>query len=83
MPEVLFLLPAALAVLLLRAALRAAERRGWIRLHGRGAGTLTAGLGAVDELLSPHRHEVQVQRRHDEGMPAPADSGDPPLPSPS
>ena len=64
-------------VVLLFAALTAADRRGWIRLRARGKGSATMGLAAIDDVFHPSasqaRHVLQEQKRMGQRAPTPGD----------
>ena len=64
-------------VVLLFAALTAADRRGWIRLRARGKGSATMGLAAMEDIFHPSasqaRQVLQEQKRIGQRAPAPGD----------
>lgn len=64
-------------VVLLLAALTAADRRGWIRLRASGKGSATMGLAAMDDVFHPSasqaRHVLQEQKRMGQRAPTPGD----------
>jgi hypothetical protein len=64
-------------VVLLFAALTAADRRGWIRLSVRRKGSATMGLAAIDDVFHPSasqaRQVLQEQKRMVQRAPTPGD----------
>ena len=62
-------------VVLLFAALTAADRRGWIRLRARGKGSATMGVAAMDDIFHPSasqaRQVLQEQKRVGQRAPTP------------
>jgi len=66
-----------IGVVLLLAALTAADRRGWIRLRARGKGSATMGLAIMDDIFHPSasqaRQVLQEQKRMGQRAPTPGD----------
>ena len=64
-------------VVLLFAALSAADRRGWVRLRASGKGSATMGLAAMDDIFHPSasqaRQVLQEQKRMVQHAPTPGD----------
>lgn len=70
---------AALVVALGR-CLAAAERRGWIRLHGTGKGSASAAFGVMEDIFTPGRNQArqlqEEQKRVGNRAPTPGDGLD-------
>lgn len=49
-----------------------AQRRGWVDFSDRHKGSGGGGLGAVDEVFNPTRHEAQIELDRQTILPAPA-----------
>jgi hypothetical protein len=60
--------------------LPAAERRGWIRLHGTGKGSAAVGFAAMQDIFTPGRNEArqmqEEQKRVGNRAPTPGDGLD-------
>jgi hypothetical protein len=61
-------------------ALAAAERRGWIRLHGAGKGSASAAFAVMEDMFSASRSQarqlLQEQKRVGRRAPTPGDGPD-------
>jgi hypothetical protein len=76
----LMIVAAAAVMTALSLGLAAAERRGWISLHGTGKGSASAAFGVMEEIFSPGRDQArqlqEEQKRVGNRAPTPGDGLD-------
>lgn len=76
----LMIMAGAVVMTALSRGLAAAERRGWISLHGTGKGSASAAFGVMEDIFTPGRNQARQlqegQKRVGNRAPTPGDGLD-------